>query len=93
MAQMQRFEVATENVSKNDSWGKSFKKNRVKAFSCLGANLNAVPFNLASHLPGAAVVAGCVADGTLLGGIATSPLVVTIAVIMLLVVGVMAVIS
>ena len=93
MAQMRRFGAATENVFKNDSWGKAFKKNRVKAFSCLGANLNAVSFNLANHLPGAAVVAGCAADGTLLGSIAASPLVVTVAVIMLLVVGVMAVIS
>ena len=37
-----------------------------------GGKFECVPFNLANHLPGAAVVAGWVADGTLLGIIAAS---------------------
>ena len=65
----------------------------------MGGKFECVAFNLANHLPGAPVVAGYVADGTLLGIIAASAwvgltsCVVTVAVIMLLVVGVMAVIS
>ena len=65
-----------------------------------GAKLECVPKRThANHLPGAAVDAGRVADGTLLDGIAASArdgltsCVVTVAVIILLVVGVMALTS
>ena len=77
----------------------SFQEKSTKSFQLIGGKFECVPFKLVNHLPGAAVVSGCVADGTLLGGIAASAevgltsCVVTVAVIVLLVVRVMAVIS
>ena len=62
MPQVQRFGEVTENFcgKYKKNCGKGFETNRPKAF----------PFDLANHLPGAAVVAGCV-DGTLLAGVAS----------------------
>ena len=75
-----------------------FKEKLTKSFQSLEGKFECAPFDLANHLLGAAVVAGCV-DGTLLGGIALlggvglTSCFVTVAVIAFLVVGVMAVIS
>ena len=69
MSQVQRFGEVTENFcgKYTKNYGKGFETNRPKAFNCRGRG-ECVLFDLANHLPGAAVVAGCV-DGTLLAGV------------------------
>ena len=63
MPQVQRFGEVTENLSgKNER----FRDKSTKGFQLPRGEC--VPFDLANHLPGAAVVVGCV-DGTLLAGV------------------------
>ena len=70
MLKVQRFREVAENFSRKNkkNCGKGLEINRPKAFNCLRGEC--VPFDLANHLPGAAVAAGCV-DGTLLAGVVT----------------------
>ena len=63
MPQVQRFGEVTENFSgKNER----FRDKSTKGFQLPRGEC--VPFDLAKHLPGAAVIVGCV-DGTLLAGV------------------------
>ena len=69
MLQVQLFEEITENFSrknKNKKLRERFRDKSTKGFQLPRGKC--VPFDLANHLPGAAVVAGCV-DGNMLAGV------------------------